>query len=351
MSELEPISNGLVQVTANSRLHFGLINCGKLARTPSSSRNVGLTNPGRLFGGIGAMIRNPDLLIQIQPAPRLEIFGDLPHRAHEFVERWFRHFRGMLEFNELAETPCRILLSSPQDHTGLGTGTQIGLSIGTALCEYFGLQVESPQAIASIMKRGKRSAIGVHGFQTGGFLFDGGKVQKNAGCTIGELKKQLPLPPEWRVVMATRETHSGMTGQPEFDAFQKCPVGDIQRESKLLDLVESAILPAIEQEDFAAFSKAIGEYGYESGLYFTETQGGPYNGPDATALVEGIRERGFAGVGQSSWGPTIYTLAKDSSSAQSLAEWINENENDYVARVSEFANEGAKIEVLEQQSI
>jgi len=71
--------------------------------------------------------------------------------------------------------------------------------------------------------------------------------------------------------------------------------------------------PAAAQGAFEAFSESVYEFGRAAGACFAARQGGPYNGPLLTELVAAIRHLGVRGVGQSSWGPTIYALLPDES--------------------------------------
>ena len=57
-----------------------------------------------------------------------------------------------------------------------------------------------------------------------------------------------------------------------------------------------------------------------AGLCFAANQGGPYFTPQLARLVEEIRELGVRGVGQSSWGPTLFALLPDEAAAQRFIE-------------------------------
>ena len=59
-------------------------------------------------------------------------------------------------------------------------------------------------------------------------------------------------------------------------------------------------------------------FGRRAGLCYAAVQGGPYGSPRVEMLVERIRSFGVAGVGQSSWGPTIYATCRD----QTEADWL-----------------------------
>ena len=55
------------------------------------------------------------------------------------------------------------------------------------------------------------------------------------------------------------------------------------------------------------------------GESFAAVQGGCYVDPQMAALVEWARAAGIRGVGQSSWGPTIWMLVPNAAVADSVA--------------------------------
>jgi predicted sugar kinase len=86
--------------------------------------------------------------------------------------------------------------------------------------------------------------------------------------------------------------------------------------------VTQNLVPALQRRDFEAFSDSVYRFGYRAGNCFAPVQGGPYNGPRIARLIEEIRTLGFRGVGQSSWGPTVFCLAENPDSAESLSRHL-----------------------------
>ena len=78
---------------------------------------------------------------------------------------------------------CEIKVNKfiPQ-HIGLGSGTQLSLSVGYLVSLFFDLKMTIDE-IAVFLKRGKRSGIGIQSFKRGGFAVD-----------LGKKKNQLELP-------------------------------------------------------------------------------------------------------------------------------------------------------------
>ena len=61
-------------------------------------------------------------------------------------------------------------------------------------------------------------------------------------------------------------------------------------------------------------------FGRQAGLCYAAVQGGPFSSPQVEMLVERIRSFGVSGVGQSSWGPTIYAICRDQADARWLID-------------------------------
>jgi len=62
-----------------------------------------------------------------------------------------------------------------------------------------------------------------------------------------------------------------------------------------------------------AFGAALSELQARVGASFASAQGGVFASPHASMIVNDLRRLGFVGVGQSSWGPTLYGFCSYSS--------------------------------------
>src|SRR5262245_37756271 len=138
----------LVHVTAPSRLHFGLWSLGGTG--------------AREFGGVGAMVEQPALELVLSCAGQFHIRGNGWERALAHARRWAEFHR-----RELPACCVDIHREIPE-HAGLGSGTQLGLSVAAALNAFCGLPSQTPQELALSVGRGLRSAVGTYGFVFGG---------------------------------------------------------------------------------------------------------------------------------------------------------------------------------------
>src|SRR5215208_7678979 len=146
-------SRNSVFVEAPARLHFGVLDlAGRL---------------GRHFGGLGAAIPCPSLLLEASASAQLTASGPDSARALEFA-------RMFLSFHHLPESGRLVIHRAIPSHAGLGSGTQLGLAMDRALTELHGVTATTLE-LAAAVARGKRSAIGTWAFALGGFIVEGGQ--------------------------------------------------------------------------------------------------------------------------------------------------------------------------------
>ena len=301
-------------VSAPSRLHFGLFSVGK--------------NVKRRFGGAGLMIDQARTEIEITQSSHFEI---LPHRdalsCQKAVAAWFDSLKVPLKndfsIDQLKQLPLKISINAtPPRHSGFGSGTQLALAAAFAVNSFFELPVPPPEEIAVSIGRGKRSAIGSHGFFKGGFLVDRGKLSTDL---LAPLDFQVDFPQNWRIVTMIPQNGSGLSGNQELDAFSKLPQTTQRERQQMIDIVRNQVLPGLLKTDLDTFGEGIFEFGRRSGMMFSQIQKGPYYGAEAESLVNEIRGLGIRGVGQSSWGPCIFAVLKNDCEADDLINWLELN--------------------------
>ena len=168
------------------------------------------------------------------------------------------------------------------------------------------------RTLAGRVGRGERSAIGVHGFDRGGLIVDAGK---ELGGEVSPLLAHVRLPHEWRVVIFSPPANAEWHGHRERAAFATAGGGDSEM---LRRLAETSIVPAARAGDLYAFGDAIYEFNRRAGEPFATAQGGAYASGSIAELIAELRQSGIRGVGQSSWGPTVFAIVSDSDTALSL---------------------------------
>ena len=283
-----------VFVEAPARLHFGILDLrGSL---------------GRCFGGLGAAIPSPSLLLEAQPAVRVSAEGPDAERAAGFADRFLRgrQLSGGVHLKVHRAIPS---------HSGLGSGTQLGLAVARALAELHGLSLDTLE-LARSTGRGKRSAIGTWAFSGGGFIVEGGR--RPGREKIAPLIARLPVPADWRYVVAVPSAGRGLSGEDETRAFEQLPAppeGDAER---VAHLVLMQLLPSLVDEDLPSFGAALSAIQRITGAWFATQQGGVFAPGSTEKLVGAMVRSGAAGVGQSSWGPAAYGLAGTDAEAARL---------------------------------
>jgi beta-RFAP synthase len=216
----------------------------------------------------------------------------------------------------------------PAEHTGLGVGTQLGLAVAKALAVAQGSPHDPAAALATRIGRGERSAIGIHGFDSGGLIVEGGK---QPGQDVSPLVEHVTLPDVWRVVVFTPPGADRWHGDDERRAFATASGGE---PAALLHLAETAISPAAARGDLDAFGEALHEFNRRAGEPFAAAQGGAYASAEIAALIAEVRGLGVRGVGQSSWGPTVFAVVGNHDAALSLVQRFRGRVAAHVTRIS-----------------
>ncbi|HVH10208.1 MAG TPA: beta-ribofuranosylaminobenzene 5'-phosphate synthase family protein [Gemmatimonadales bacterium] len=281
-------------VEAPARLHFGVLDLRG--------------DRGRRFGGIGAAVPAPSLLLEARPSSVLEAEGPGADRVLEFAQRFARHHALELKL------AFRVHRAIPS-HAGLGSGTQLALAVARAAAEFSGLSTDVA-ALALAVGRGRRSGIGTWTFAHGGFVLEGGRLDHTE--RVAPLIARLPLPEAWRCVVAVPPGEPGLAGDDEAAAFARLPPPPPAEVERVAHLVLMQLLPALAEGDLAGFGGALADVQRITGGWFAPAQGGVF-APAARDLIERLRAWGAVGVGQSSWGPAVYGIVGDAARAADLA--------------------------------
>lgn len=298
----------MIETHTPTRLHFGLLAINR--------------GPGRQFGGAGLMIRRPEVVLRLRHADAWSAQGPLADRAMEFARRFAA--RGLESGLLNRSLPVSIeILRVPRPHTGLGSGTQVAMAVASAMAALHQLENVTPETLATLVGRGKRSAIGVHGFSRGGFLVDGGKRPEASNSNmLSPLVLRLDFPEPWRIVLIRPRRLEGLAGERETAAFSVMPAVPDAVTDAMCRLVLLGLVPAIIEHDLAAMGEALYELQRRAGECFAAAQGGIYADSSLQDIVDFARRwngGAIRGVGQSSWGPTLYALAPDEETANRLA--------------------------------
>ena len=289
---LKPVFSA-VDVEAPARLHLGFLDlCGDL---------------GRRFGSLGLAIDAFPTRLQVRPAPTVSATGPNAERAERSARRVQERLGlpGGVRISLDAATP---------GHLGLGSGTQLCLAVGAAFARLYGIELDTGE-LAQTLGRGARSGIGVGTFDHGGFLLDGGR---GAGSVAPPVIARMAFPDAWRVVLLLDRRGEGLHGAQELDAFRRLPPFPAERAAHLCRLALMQIMPALAEQDLEPFARGIAELQRVVGDHFAPAQGGRFTSPAVADALRFAEREGFAGVGQSSWGPTGFVLVSSEEQASDL---------------------------------
>jgi beta-ribofuranosylaminobenzene 5'-phosphate synthase len=289
----------IVRVATPSRLHFGLL---RLHTTCSLGH-----------GGLGLMIDSPGVELELSAAVAWDIAGPSARRAAMFAQQALASVQ-----SPDAPTALRIRIHATiPPHRGLGGGTQLGLAVAAGVCRLAGIESPTAADLAAAVGRGERSAVGSHGFVHGGLIWERGI---GGASGLSELTARVALPAEWRVLLIAPSQQQGRSGLAERRAFAELPPVLPHVSHGLEEIAEREILPAVRNCDFTNFSEAVFQYGRLAGECFGPVQGGPYASTEVAAVVDHLRARGIHGVGQSSWGPTVFAFMRNELEAAAAAD-------------------------------
>ena len=285
-----------VTVKTPSRLHFSMIDLrGDL---------------GRIHGSVGVAIDRPNIVLRARAAPEIRVEGPRAERIRGFAKT-------ILDGSGVEGGAELELVSGIREHSGFGSGTQLGLAVGTALSELHGLAL-SPEEITLKLARSMRSGIGTYAFKHGGFIIDGGRrVELENG--IPPLLFRSDIPEDWLFVIGLPSIEQSHSGAAEDDAFKRLEpppeslIGEISR------MVLMQMIPAILEKDITVFGGAMTGIDFKFGEFWEDVQGGRFSHPLIEAGVNFLLENGAYGVGQSSWGPAFYGLVEGEEQANEVA--------------------------------
>jgi len=283
-----------VIVETGCRLHLGFTNLSE--------------DVGRCFGSIGVALDRPSTTVVLEERRDAAIAGDDPEPIRACLRRFCEHFqvdpRVSIEVRE-----------SIPPHVGLGSGTQLALAIGMGLAAICGIDADVWD-IAAAVGRGRRSGVGTAAFQAGGFVIDAGHRKDRTGQdTQPTVVWRRDLPADWRFIVVVPDAARGLSGRSEEGVFGAlAPSVRISEEVCRITLL--GLMPALVEHDIVEFGRALTAVDRKTGAYFSDVQGGVYNGGETNAAIDVLLSAGVHGTGQSSWGPAVYGLVHETDAGK-----------------------------------
>lgn len=328
-----------VVITSPSRIHLSLIDL-----------NGAL---GRIDGGIGFGLSKPNIIVEltdeVQSKDRIIIQSNEEFKP--LVENIIRDFEKAyhVQFDRLKIE----VLSMYKPHIGLGSKTQLLLSVAKGLCVLKNIDC-SAYELCKLVKRGGTSGIGYSVFEQGGFILD-------AGHSFGQTKEKqtfLPssasnappaltllryeLPQSWKVLLITLNVPSEAYDKEEINIFQKyCPI-PLEDVREICHIILVKVLPSIltkNLDEFCSGVQAIQKIGFKK-IEISLVH------PKVQELIDYSLQIGAKCAVLSSFGPTVAIIEENSQKITELVEKIRDRFKHYEPAISlsEINNEGVKIE-------
>lgn len=291
-------------IKSPSRLHLGLIDMNG--------------SYGRLDGGIGLTIKDPNFLLYAEPAEKgisIEFDDKFPFTEDiklECNKKITAAAEKVINFYDVDEGFYFRVDKAYLPHSGLGSGTQIALSTGKLICEHIG-QESNGYSLGKITGRGGTSGIGVFAFDYGGFIVDGGhSIKEKSSFLPSSASKASPpqlfgryeFPEEWGVLLVILKSDVSVNGQKEVNIFQEyCPI-DRNEVELYSHLIFMNMIPFLIEKDLPCFGNIINKI-QTIGFKNIEVS---LQSDNIKALMNKLTEIGAYAVGMSSFGPTVYSF-------------------------------------------
>ena len=295
--------NDLFGVEAHARLHVCLIDLNG--------------SIGRVDGSVGIILSQPVVRVVARKANRDVINEELLPFAKKFFQVVPKTLGVELSVDECFER-----------HVGLGSTTQLALSVARSLSGLMGLEYPVRE-LARIMGRGGTSGIGVAGFEGGGSLIvDGGhrfgsdgkkgftSSDYSEGISAAKPIVKMCLPTDWRFVVVVPKGGKKIYGEDEKSAFERVSPLPAEEVGLVSRIVLLKLLPAAVEGNIEEFGEAINmlqRTGFKKRELEFQSQS------VMEAISEGLR-LGAVGAGMSSFGPAVYFLVRGDREANRLVE-------------------------------
>ena len=287
-------------------------------------------NAVRIFGSLGLTISKFQTIIKVNDSRKFIICGSHEKEIMNVIEKFKKLF---------TLKTCRLsVLDSIPSHTGLGSGTQLSLNVGTILTKFSNLNL-SIEDIAKILNRGKRSGVGIGSFKRGGFIVDGGKLRKSKN--IPAIIFNSKWPKNWKVILLFESKITGIHGEKEIKEFKKITKVSKNLSKDNCQAVLLKIIPSLIEKDFHNFCEGIQRIQENTAEVFFKSQGGKYTSKKIEKVFNFLKKNGYSGYGQSSWGPTGFIFCENSQSQKITFDFIeNYIKNNFIKGVEMVMVEG-----------
>lgn len=332
-----------VRITTPCRIHLSLID------------ENGYT--GRVDGGIGLMVDRPNVVFEASnSATQFKIEANKYYRESIEVinEKASKIFKAFDINNKNFHFNLRRYYPS---HVGLGSKTQLSLAIATAIAKLKDMEIPTKE-LTKLVERGGTSGIGWRGFESGGFILDGGHdfgkgkeketFSPSSASNLADPALTIlryTIPEHWRFVVAIPNVKNGAYGDEEVSIFQKHAPIPREEVNEVSHQILMKVVPGLLKKDLICFGegiKRIQNIGFKKIEISLQHE-------VVKNLLNLLDEYGVKAYGMSSFGPSVVGITESNQEATELFEAVhrhlrNIGSHIYICKPN---NTGAKIEYLE----
>lgn len=296
-----------MEIETSARLHLSLIDLNGLE--------------GRLDGGIGITLDKPSLKMECTHTnsdtivkfnenislPDYDLYESKILEATTKMKEYFNIDKNYsFKINEIYPI-----------HHGLGLGTQLALSTAKLISSLNNINLTGYE-LANVIQRGGASGIGVHSFDKGGLIVDGGhkkSIKKDFLPSSASKVSPPPLlarydfPEDWDIILVTPNIPQGASGNEEINIFQEYSPINIDEVERICYLTLMKLMPSILEEDIESFGDSVNKI---QSIGFKKIE---RNLQDSRIndLLEKMSDIGIPCVGMSSFGPTCFGITDSTS--------------------------------------
>jgi len=311
-----------IEVETGARIHLGF---------------YGIRPGYREYGGLGIYVNGVGYRIVVEEHEHDLVRGCQAGRVTEIINEIRSQYRTTKHY--LVEVQKCI-----PEHIGLGSTTQLKLALYTAILRLEGI-VANLEDIAVKAGVGSISGVGFYGFKYGGLIVDSGRRQGNE--LVGLLARY-EFPENWYIAVVAPATKRRVYGEVEKRYLMACSQVDESSYCRALEIVFRKLLPAVVEKNFADFVAGVEELDELTSTYFA-AQKGRFCCRESEAVAMALKEAGGEGIGQSSWGPTVYAFFKTRKAAENAIKHVREvlgsKLDFYYMGVLSARNYGARINI------
>ncbi len=246
-----------------------------------------------IYGALGAAIENPRLTVNVRECNSLAITCET-----DYTKSLVKDVINYLGLSNV----CVEVTGYVKHHVGLGSTTRIVLATLVGLSTLKRFEIDAVEA-AYKLGRGKVSSVGIYTFMYGNLVIDSGLKLESNEVRHAKPLTIIPIPKDWYVVIAVPEDIKGPSEDEERKIMSN--VKEFMDQNLLYRYILRLMSAAIHR-DFKLFTDSLHNIQLLTGKYFSEYQGGIFCCDISQELADIMMRLGLRGIGQSSWGPTIY---------------------------------------------